>query len=262
MKLLKNMLLLFTVLLLTAACATPVPADNAVIKGSAGYRERMQPPPGSTLHVSLNDISLADAPSVTLVEQRIALDGRSVPLDYELSVAKERLQARRRYTVRAEIRAADRSLLWVTDTMHSVDPAQVRQTLAPIIMVRVGRRGNDTAPGTTAGPGLTGAEWLVEDLNGAGVIDRSPTRFRFSQDGKVSGNAGCNRFSGSYSTRNGTLTFGSLSATERACIAPALNAQEARFLELMQAVDRYSFDATGALVLKTRDGRTITARAG
>ncbi|HPQ94994.1 MAG: META domain-containing protein [Thiothrix sp.] len=261
MKLVKNLSQLFTVLLLIAACTTPVPADNAVIKGSVSYRERILPPPGTMLQVSLNDISLADAPSVTLAEQRISMDGRSVPVDYVLSVPKERLQAGRRYAVRAEIRAVDRSLLWTTDTVHGVDATRSTQTLAPIMLVKTGNRSHVT-PGAAARPGLTGAEWQVEDLNGTGVIDNSPTRIRFSPDGKVSGNAGCNRFSGDYSTRNGTLTLGSLSATERACIAPALNAQEARFLELMQAVDRYTFDATGALILKTRDGRTITARAG
>ncbi|MEZ5478387.1 MAG: YbaY family lipoprotein [Thiolinea sp.] len=254
-----------TTLLLISACTSPQAPDsdnkaeaaaNAIVKGSVGYRERIQPPPGAKLQVRLDDVSLADAPSTTLTEQVIDLGGRSVPVNYVLTVADDRMQANRRYAVHAEIRGADDRLLWTTDQMHPVDPEQAMQTLPPITMVKVGGQSSQPA---SAPPGLLGKEWRVEDLNGRGVVDNSRTALLFTADGQVSGSTGCNNFSGSYTTLNGTLNFGPLAVTERACV-PSLGDQESKFLELMNAVDRFSFDATGALILKTQDGRTLRAR--
>lgn len=113
---------------------------------------------------------------------------------------------------------------------------------------------------TGSQPGLTGTNWRVSDLNGVGVVDNSKTSILFTSDGQVSGTAGCNLFSGTYSTRNGTLNFGPLAVTRRACV-PALGDQENKFLDLMSKVEHYEIDASGNLLLKTSDGRTVTAQA-
>ncbi|MEM9127251.1 MAG: YbaY family lipoprotein, partial [Pseudomonadota bacterium] len=58
-------------------------AIAGTIEGSATYRERIAVPPNATLFVELQDVSLADAPAVTLAAQRYALDG--VPAQFELT---------------------------------------------------------------------------------------------------------------------------------------------------------------------------------
>lgn len=131
----------------TTACTTYQTPDTGMINpyaraevtGSATYRERMMAPPGSVVTVQLQDISLMDAPSRTLAEQRIPLDGRSVPVDYRLTPLASDLQPNMRYAVRAEIRAANGALLWTSDTVNPVNPTVMRQTLPMIVMVKVAR---------------------------------------------------------------------------------------------------------------------------
>lgn len=58
-------------------------AQAGTVEGNATYRERIAVPPGATLFVELQDVSLADAPAVTLAAQRYALTG--VPAQFELT---------------------------------------------------------------------------------------------------------------------------------------------------------------------------------
>jgi heat shock protein HslJ/membrane-bound inhibitor of C-type lysozyme len=106
---------------------------------------------------------------------------------------------------------------------------------------------------------LSGPPWRVEDLNERGVIDRSMLTLEFATDGTLAGLAGCNRYHGAYAVTGEGLSTGSFAATRKAC-APALMNQEARFLETLQAVVRFSFSETGALVLETAQGNRILAR--
>lgn len=106
---------------------------------------------------------------------------------------------------------------------------------------------------------LTRAEWVVEDLAGRGVIDRSRPTIAFTPEGRVSGHASCNRFMGGYALHDLELSFSPIGATRMVC-PEALMRQEQAFLELLAAVVRYEIDATGALRLITGDGRTILAR--
>jgi heat shock protein HslJ/membrane-bound inhibitor of C-type lysozyme len=108
---------------------------------------------------------------------------------------------------------------------------------------------------------LLGAAWVVEDIGGAGIVDRSRARLRFGDDGKVGGRASCNIFTGSYTLTGESLTFGKVTGSMIAC-APALMEQERRFLDLLQAVHRFEISDSGALVLITPDNRRITARRG
>jgi heat shock protein HslJ/membrane-bound inhibitor of C-type lysozyme len=106
---------------------------------------------------------------------------------------------------------------------------------------------------------LLGAAWVVEDIGGAGIIDRSRATLRLGDDGKVGGRASCNIFTGSYTLTGESLTFGKVTGSMMAC-APALMEQERRFLDLLQAVHRFEISDSGALVLITPDNRRITAR--
>ncbi len=107
-------------------------------------------------------------------------------------------------------------------------------------------------------PLLTSREWLVEDIDNGGVIDRSHVTLTFSEDGKLSGSTNCNRYFGEYLRQGDTLSFMPLGVTRMAC-AEALMYQEQRFLNALQAAERFSIDATGALIIKGQ-GHRILAR--
>jgi heat shock protein HslJ len=106
---------------------------------------------------------------------------------------------------------------------------------------------------------LQGAEWVVEDLNGRGIVDRSRMTLRFGSDGRVSGRTSCNTYSGTYSLTGEVLTVSHGAMTRKAC-AESLMSQEDEFLGLLRNVRRFSMSPDGALVLYTGDRRTIKAR--
>ena len=108
-------------------------------------------------------------------------------------------------------------------------------------------------------PALIGREWIIEDIDGAGVIDGSPASLLFQEDGRLAGNATCNRLIGTFETDGDTLTLSPAGTTMMAC-PPALEEQERRLLSLLEAVARFRFEADGALILQTANGESITAR--
>lgn len=108
--------------------------------------------------------------------------------------------------------------------------------------------------------GLQGAEWVVEDINRGGVIDRTRLTLTFGADGRVSGNGGCNSFSGSYSADGSSVTFGPLAMTRRACIGEALNAQETRYAAALTGRMTWEIRADGALELTGDGGRRLLLR--
>jgi heat shock protein HslJ len=107
---------------------------------------------------------------------------------------------------------------------------------------------------------LIGGEWIVEDIDGKGIIDSSRATIAFTADRHVSGRATCNSYSGPYTINDAAISFGPVAATRMACTAEALMTQERRFLEALATIDHFEFSADGALVLSGPDGKSITAR--
>ncbi len=106
---------------------------------------------------------------------------------------------------------------------------------------------------------LLGQEWMIEDIAGSGVIDNSHASLHFLPDGRLAGSATCNRIIGSYESKGMQLTIQPVGITMMAC-PEALMHQEQKLLALLATVESYRTDDTGALVLMTTDGKTITAR--
>ena len=103
-----------------------------------------------------------------------------------------------------------------------------------------------------------GAEWIVEDLAGAGIIDSSRMTIEFFDENRLAGRASCNRYGGQYELTTEGVSFDYMFATKLAC-APALMSQEGRFLALMSKVKRTSIGRNGQLILTTSTGEEITA---
>lgn len=95
--------------------------------------------------------------------------------------------------------------------------------------------------------GIIGS-WRIEDVDGGGVIDSSRLEIQFDADGRISGHAGCNTFTGPYALDAAAIDIGPLASTRRAC-AEALMLQEARVLSSLDAVASLMQTADGAIVL-------------
>lgn len=109
-----------------------------------------------------------------------------------------------------------------------------------------------------AAEALTGREWTVSAINGAGVIEDAAPTIAFLPNG-VTGVSGCNRFNGGYEADDASLSFGALATTRMACAGDRMD-QERAFLTLLSRITRYETSEDGSeLTLTTDDGRTITA---
>jgi uncharacterized lipoprotein YbaY len=76
-------------------------------------------PPNAVLTVRLVDVSRADAPSITIAEQRIETAGKQVPFSFDMAYDRSKINERNRYSIQAEIRDGGR-LLFITDTNYPV----------------------------------------------------------------------------------------------------------------------------------------------
>ena len=107
------------------------------ITGQVTYSERIALQPGSVLDVQLLDVSLADAPSIMLVQDTRRLSGEQVPLSFSLTVNSHKLRPNMRYVVRATITDPSGHLAWTTDTVHQIDPAAMVQDMGALQLARV-----------------------------------------------------------------------------------------------------------------------------
>lgn len=113
-----RLLLLCLPVFALGAC-TQVPKPEATLAGEVYYLQRSALPPEAVLSVSLQDVSLADAPAVELSKQSRPTEGRQVPLPFTLTYNPNQLKSGHRYAVSARIEVSGK-LLWVTTEQHSV----------------------------------------------------------------------------------------------------------------------------------------------
>jgi len=106
---------------------------------------------------------------------------------------------------------------------------------------------------------LQGREWVVEDINRTGMIDRSRATLSFGADGQLVGLGSCNTYIARYALSGEGLAITRPAATMKAC-PPALMNQEDLFFDVLAKTQRFEIDPNGALILWSADGRSITAR--
>lgn len=115
----KKFALLASIALVAACQSTPSPtATVASLDGEVFYLQRIALPPDATLSVSLQDVSLADAPATVLGEQSGPINGQ-VPLPFHLSYDPTQVKPGHRYAVSARIEA-DGQLMFITTEQHPV----------------------------------------------------------------------------------------------------------------------------------------------
>lgn len=114
---------------LLSACQSTTPAGKVGLDGEVFYLQRIALPPSATLSVSLQDVSLADAPAVVLDQQKGPVKGQ-VPLPFHLSYDPAQVKPGHRYSVSARIEV-NGELMFITTENHAVqldgkDPQPLR----------------------------------------------------------------------------------------------------------------------------------------
>jgi uncharacterized lipoprotein YbaY/uncharacterized membrane protein/membrane-bound inhibitor of C-type lysozyme len=238
-------------------CAAGPSSLPATLVGTATYRERMALPPGATLEVRLEDISVADASASVLVQRTFSIDGQ-VPIPFELGYQSDRIQATRRYGVRATIRDSDGRSMFTT-TSHQ--PAFVDgRPVVPLELV-LSRSGSDpsAAPPAAAGS-LTAWSWRLTTIQQPGespdAVDREPAyTIEFGADLRYGGRVHCNRYMGAYELPEpGRIVMSAGAATLAACPEPSIGGE---YLRAVAAAMSYEIDGE-TLRLRFADGGVLT----
>jgi heat shock protein HslJ len=109
------------------------------------------------------------------------------------------------------------------------DMASIAMTAPLVELLRI-RKAAAGAPSGAAW--LVETTWRLEDLAGTGVLDSVEATLEFPSEGRVAGNASCNRFTGPVTVAGTAITFGPQAVTRMAC-AETVMRQEHAYLEAL-----------------------------
>lgn len=106
---------------------------------------------------------------------------------------------------------------------------------------------------------LADTNWSITNINGVETEGGAAYSLSFTGN-RLSGKAGCNRFSGSYSVSGPTLTAGPLASTKMACPSPRMEHERQAATILAQPVHLRFRDAE-TLLLSSSGGTMVLKRA-
>lgn len=109
----------------------------------------------------------------------------------------------------------------------------------------------------SSGAPMLEGQWRVESITGDGVIDYSPAQLFFDGQGKLSGNASCNRLFGEYDVAAGELIIGEQIGTTRMMCVPALMNQEQKLLSVLPGTHRMLWKQEVLYLLDERGGEIL-----
>jgi heat shock protein HslJ len=121
----------------------------------------------------------------------------------------------------------------------------------------VGQTSTTRTP-VTPGPSLTSTNWRVTEVGGVAIMgDTTRPTLVFDSGGQVSGNTGCNQYSGTVTLSGTSITFSPLTTTRMACLDTTMMGQERHYLEEIVGAKSYELDGNGELRLLDANGSTL-----
>jgi heat shock protein HslJ len=87
-------------------------------------------------------------------------------------------------------------------------------------------------------PRLWDTTWQLEEIAGRPALDAPRATLEFAAERRVSGNGSCNRFSGTVTISERSISFGPLATTRMACAEP-IRSQETKYLAALQRAERF-----------------------
>jgi heat shock protein HslJ len=126
------------------------------------------------------------------------------------------------------------------------------------LLIAAGCTGKEPVPSDLR---LNGTRWTLTGYAADGtlrqVINGSPVTLEFSNDGRITGSAGCNHYFAGYGMKGTTITIGQAGSTEMYCAVTGVMDQESAYLALLSRAasvtagnDRLTLaDAKGTTIL-------------
>jgi heat shock protein HslJ len=113
-----------------------------------------------------------------------------------------------------------------------------------------------SSSGSQQGGDLTGNLWALTELNGKPLVADTGISAKFTSDGEVSGSAGCNRYSGTYTVSGSNITFSLSMATTMMMCEQAVMDQESAYLTALGEAKTYTVSGD-QLTLFEEDGTQL-----
>ncbi len=143
--------------------------------------------------------------------------------------------------------------IWHGECSDGMSDRRYAQTVRAVVD---GRELNGCG-GAPQGPAtLAGTRWAIIEIDGR-AVDGEAYWLEIGED-RISGQAGCNRFSGPYREAIRTLTAGQIQSTRMACPEPRMG-HDRRLLALLGGPVRFAYPDGSTLVL-TGNGVTVRLR--
>ncbi|HEV7703479.1 MAG TPA: YbaY family lipoprotein [Gemmatimonadaceae bacterium] len=218
------------------ACAHPAgssSSDGATLTGTVAYRERVALPPDAIVDVSITDATVQEVEARVVARSTVPSQGKQVPLPFSLHYDAGKLDKTHLYTVLARITSGGQTL-FTTDQVRGVI-TQGNPTHVDLMLTRVD-------PEAAAATGdLAGSSWVLEDLNGDGVVEGTHVTLDFAEKGRATGSGSCNRYFATVDISGSSIRFGAVGATRMAC-ATAISLQEVKYFEALEAAHRFTIE--------------------
>ena len=207
--------------------------ESAALTGTVAYRERVALPPDAVAEVTLIDATIQDVAAPVVAKATFPSEGKQVPLPFSLRYDAGKLDKTHLYTVRATIKSGGQ-MLFTTDQVRGVI-TQGNPTHVDLMLSRV----DPEAAGATGD--LAGSSWVLEDLNGDGVVEGTHVTLDFAEKGRATGSGSCNRYFSTVEISGSSIRFGAVGATRMAC-GTAVSLQEVKYFEALEAAHRFTIE--------------------
>lgn len=117
-----------------------------------------------------------------------------------------------------------------------------------------------SACASSSGDSLVGKHWKLASYGPVSApIPATPgveTNLTFGADGNLSGNLGCNSMGGDYTVNNQKIVFGSVFATEMACLEEGRMSQESAAFQVLQGTTEFKIEGD-TLTITSADGNSV-----
>ena len=207
-----HLLICLLFILITPAHTLSGSGGTETLDVSVIYRERIMLPPGSSVTVSLNDVSKMDvkATEISRARKKIAT---GPPYLLTLSFDPDEIIDNHRYSLKAKIENNGK-LLFISTS--AIDPFSSSPQPIEIITQKVAASGTDTGAA-----GLFNTQWQLQEASGTEIKIKEGATSPFFQlieaENLVQGFGGCNNFRGSYRIEGNSITFSQVAATMKMC---------------------------------------------
>ena len=114
-------------------------------------------------------------------------------------------------------------------------------------------------PGPNGFSGLLQGDWVIETIGGKAIVPESKPSMTFGPEGKLSGNASCNRYFGPYELTGEGIKIANLATSMMMCDEKTME-QERLLLKSLQSTTRFEVDQAGKLILIGDDGAAVVGR--